>query len=339
MIGLRQSFTTLEGWTVVSLEELPFVSVVVSFHNEGAFLNQCVASLLELSYPPERFEIILVNDGSDDGSEEAVSELVRANEARIRILTQPDKGPAAGRNLGVSNAKGSIVAFTDPDCIVDKGWLKQHVANYRSEDIGGVEGKVETDWDQLMEPIRISPAGYRYVTCNISYRREVLEKVGLFDEQFRWKEDDEVAYRVIKAGWKIVTDEHAIIYHPVKKLSARGLVRFGLKHRYDVPFYGKHPDVAKGYFRMVKFGPIALTREFFVACGLILIFLLALVGLLTGNVITLLPLIPAAVWGMIHRRSMLRRKVKASILWMTIFILLIEVGRLWGTIKFRRFFL
>lgn len=183
------------------------------------------------------------------------------------------------------------------------------------------------------------PLGYRYVTCNISYRREVLEKVGLFDERFRWKEDDEIAYRVIKSGWKIVMDERAVVYHPVTKLNARGVVRFGLKHRYDVLFYGKHPDIAKDYFRMVKFGALALSREFFAVCGLLLILLLAFAGLLTSNLIELLPLTLASVWAVFHRRSMLRRKVKASILWMTVLVVLIEVGRLWGTIKFRRLFL
>lgn len=324
---------------MTSAGESPFASVIVSFHNDVAFLKQCLLSLLRQSCPPERYEIILVNDGSEDGSQETVSEIVQANPARIRVLTQVEKGPAGGRNLGVRDAKGSVVAFTDPDCTVDKAWLTQHLKHYTSEDVGGVEGRVETDWERLLVPTRISPAGFRYVTCNISYRREVLEKVGLFDENFRWKEDDDLAYRVIKAGWKIVPDGEAIVYHPVKQLTVRGLVTFGLKHRYDALFYRKHADVAKEHFGFARLGPIALTPEFFYCLGEIAILVLTLVGLLSGMLIALLPLVVAGLWGIFHRRRMLRRRPKVSFLWMLVFIPLIELGRLWGTIKFRQIFL
>ena len=328
-------------------EQVPYVSVV-AFYNERALLNKCVASLLKQSYEPTRYEILLVNDGSDDGSEREISEVVEANKTRIRILTEINKGPAGGRNFGISNAKGSIVAFTDSDCVADEDWLKQLVANYTSEEVGGVEGKVETDWDQLMAPIRVSPAGFGHVTCNISYRRDVLQKVGLFDEQFRWKEDEDLAYRVIKGGWKIATNERAIVYHPVTKLNTRGLVRSALKHQYDVLFYRKHPDVAKDSFHAVRLGPIALTRGFFATSWFLLIFLLALAGLLTGNLIALFPLISTGIWAIFYVRSSQwgrsRRKypessLKALILWMSILVFVTEMARLWGTFRFRRLFL
>jgi glycosyltransferase involved in cell wall biosynthesis len=322
-----------------SHSQLPLVSVVVSFHNEGAVLKRCVSSLLKQTYPLDRYEIVLVNDGSNDMSEDDVAEFIRASPVQVKILRQADRGPAAGRNLGVTNASGSIVAFTDPDCVAHSDWLTKHVRNYVSDQVGGVEGKVETDWDQLMEPIRISPAGYRYVTCNMSYRREVLQKVGLFDETFRWKEDDDLAYRVIDFGLDLVSDDRAVVYHPVKKLNAKGLIRFGLKHRYDVLFYSKHLKIGKGYFRTVYAGRITLTREFFLTCGAVLVFVIAVGGLLTRNVFVVPVLVAVGLWAAMHRRGMLRRKVKSSILWMGVYIVFIELGRLWGTLKFRKFFL
>jgi GT2 family glycosyltransferase len=322
-----------------SADQLPFASVVVSFHNEAAFLNRCVASLLKLSYPSESYEIILVNDGSEDGWEAIVAELVRANPTRIRVLSQTDKGPAAGRNLGILNSRGSVVAFTDPDCVVEPNWLLQHVKSYTSQEVGGVEGGIETDWDELLYPIRVSPAGSLYVTCNISYRREVLEKVGLFDENFRWKEDDDLAYRVIENGWRLVSDTSAVIYHPVKYLKPRALIRLALKRRYDVLLYKKHQDIAKDYLRLKKLGPVALSPEFFSACGGLLGVLLVLVFLTVAPVVAAVAFICLFGWAVFKRRSMARRKQKASLFWMTVQVLSIEVGRLWGSFKFHQFLL
>lgn len=322
-----------------SADQLPFASVVVSFHNEAAFLNRCVSSLLKLSYPSESYEVILVDDGSEDGWEGIVAELVRANPTRIRVLSQTDKGPAAGRNLGILNSRGSVVAFTDPDCVVDSNWLLGHVKSYTSQEVGGVQGRIETDWDELLYPIRVSPAGSLYVTCNISYRREVLEKVGLFDENFRWKEDDDLAYRVIENGWRLVSDASAVIYHPVKYLKPRALIRLALKRRYDVLLYKKHQDIAKGYLHLKELGPVALSPEFFSACGGLLAVLLVLVFLTVAPVVAAVALICLFGWAVFKRRSMARRRTKASFLWMTVQVLSIEVGRLWGSFKFHRFLL
>jgi GT2 family glycosyltransferase len=322
-----------------SADQLPFASVVVSFHNEAAFLNRCVASLLKLSYPSESYEVILVNDGSEDGWEGIVAELVRANPTRIRVLSQTDKGPAAGRNLGILNSRGSVVAFTDPDCVVEPNWLLRHVKSYTSQGIAGVEGRVETDCEELLDPIRVSPAGFRFVTCNISYRREVLEKVGLFDENFRWKEDDDLAYRVIENGWKLVSDTSAVVYHPVKYLKPRALIRLALKRRYDVLLYKKHQDIVKGYLHLKTLGPVALSPEFFSVCAGLLGVLLVLVFLTVAPVVAAAAFICLFGWGVFKRRSMARRRPKASFFWVTVQVLSVELGRLWGSFKFHRFLL
>lgn len=318
--------------------ELPFVSVVVSFHNETRFLRKCLESLLKQMYPQDRYEIILVNDGSTDASEASVSDLTKGT--KVKIVAQADKGPAAGRNLGAITAKGTIVAFTDPDCVAHETWLSEHVGQYVSSQVGGAVGRVETDWEKLLYPIRISPAAYPgYITCNISYRREVLEEVGMFDENFRWVEDDELAYRVIEAGWTISKAESAVVYHPVKRLTLRGLVRVALKHRYQVLFYKKHPDIAKSYLRIVVPGPIALTSEFLLSAGGIFFLACVAILLFTNLAVSFTLLALVALLAIGYRRRMLRRKAKASIFWMAVYIPLVEIGRLWGSLKFRRFLL
>ncbi len=319
--------------------DLPFVSIVVSFHNDSSFLRKCVESMLDLAYPPEKFEIILVNDGSTDNSQETITDLLAAHPTKVRLLSQADRGPAAGRNLGIQNAGGEIVAFTDPDCVIDQGWLTHHVGNYTSEEVGGVEGRIETNWGQMLTPIRISPAGTRYVTANMSYRRDVLEKVGGFDERFRWKEDDDLAYMVMGAGWKIVSDHEAVVFHPVRELSVHALVAQAMKFRYDALFYRKHRKVARSYFGLIGLGPLELTPEFFLSCGAVGILVLVLAGFLSGSPLAILPLIAVGVLVIFQQHRAGKRKVKSSIPWMILFTMFVEVGRVWGAIKFRQFFL
>jgi GT2 family glycosyltransferase len=319
--------------------EFPFISVVVSFHNEGALLRKCLQALLNQTYPRDRYEVILVNDGSADGSQETISDILLNPNTTVRIFSQSDKGPAAGRNLGVANAKGTVVAFTDPDCIADSAWLMEHARHYAEREVGGVEGRIETDCKELLYPIRVSPAGFRYVACNISYRREVLERIGLFDENFRWREDSDLAYRVIGAGWKIESERDAVVYHPVKKLTKRALAIYGLKHRFDVALYRKHPDIVGKDFRLRKLGPVALSREFFsCAAGLLSAFLLWL-AFSVSIPLSLSLFIVLAAWAILQRHRMLRRSARASLAWMVAFIVLVEIGRVWGSFQFRRFML
>ena len=257
----------------------------------------------------------------------------------MKLFSQSDKGPAAGRNLGVVNAKGSIVVFTDPDCVADSAWLMEHARHYVTREVGGVEGRVETDWEELLYPIRVSPAGFRYVTCNMSYRKDVLNKVGMFDEGFRWREDTELAYRVIAAGWKIDSERSAVVHHPVKTLTKPALVASGLKHSYDVALYMKHPDLTMKDLRLRKLGPIALSPEFFFSvAGLVSVLLLCLAFLMsTAFGIFLVALLGSAA--ILKRQGMLRRKAKASLIWMTVFTILIEIGRLRGSFRLRSFVL
>jgi GT2 family glycosyltransferase len=254
------------------------------------------------------------------------------------VVTQREKGPAAGRNLGVINSRGVIIAFTDPDCIVSETWLGNHARHYVSSDVGGVEGNIETDWNQILEPMRISPAGYRFVTANMSYRRDVLERVGAFDEDFKWKEDDDLAYRVMKAGWRILSDKQASVYHPVRVLSFRDLITRALKRRYDVLFYKKHRDVAKRHFRMKELGPVALTKEFLHACELVTLVVIAALAISLWSTFALLAVGLAGLFAFVHHASIRRRGLRGSVIW-AVFILLIVVGRMWGCVKFRTFFL
>lgn len=97
------------------MQKIPLVSVIVPVFNEEKYLDACLSSLFDQTYP--RFEIIVVDDGSDDASTQI------AKNYPVRILTQKHSGPGSARNKGAQNAKGEILIFSDADMKYDKNYM------------------------------------------------------------------------------------------------------------------------------------------------------------------------------------------------------------------------
>jgi len=177
------------------------VSVVIPTFNRSGTLRQTLAGLIAQDYPD--YEIIVVDDGSTDGTDD----MVMREFPSVRYLRQPNRGPAAARNVGIRMSSGVIVAFTDDDCLPPSDWLTRLVDGYtRYPEAVGVGGYLETPAEMLKHNVL---ARYeRYVTreqykardeevlggfecpaggtCNMSYRKSVLTEVGGFDEGFRY---------------------------------------------------------------------------------------------------------------------------------------------------------
>ena len=220
------------------------VSVVIAAYNQKELLSSCVRALLEQDLRrQDAFEIIVADDGSADGTREYLEKSFSKN---IKYLRQANNGPASARNLGIKNSSGSIVAFTDADCRPDKAWLSSALKHFEDETISGVEGRTV-----LMNPENNTPfshftenlTGGRYLTCNIFYRRSVLEKAGGFDERFKLaiREDTDLAFTVLEAGGKIVFSPQTIIRHPVSGPDYGRFFKKAKEAYYDALLYKKHP--------------------------------------------------------------------------------------------------
>ncbi|HEU5083324.1 MAG TPA: glycosyltransferase [Acidimicrobiales bacterium] len=135
---------------------------------------------------PHRFEVVVVDNGSRDGTWEVLQRLVSGSTLRIAARRLPtNRGPAAARNAAVASSRAPLLAFTDDDCLPEPGWLEALVSSADGADI--VQGRTEPDrtqpragvWDRT---IRIDAPTALFETCNIAYRRSAFDGAGGFDE-------------------------------------------------------------------------------------------------------------------------------------------------------------
>jgi len=198
------------------------VSVVVSTYNRSEKLKECLESLFDQSYPKDKYEVIVVNDGSSDNTEDVLKECAKKAPCEFRWLTQENRGAAAARNRGIRSAKKDIICFIDDDCIADKCWIENLVKGFDDETVGGAGGRIlahnsrslverylESKMDQ---EVAINLFSF-VATGNAAYRRHVLEKLGGFDESFKSSEDNDLGIRVRLAGYKLKYVPEAVVYH------------------------------------------------------------------------------------------------------------------------------
>lgn len=176
----------------------PLVSVIIPVFNGAAFLAQAVESLLAQNYP--RLEIIVVDDGSTDGLAAAVEALP----VQVRLLAQPNAGPAAARNLGLRAASADLIGFLDVDDLWPPGKIAAALAAFAAHPAADVVlGRA-----QLLE--RMADGTYRFVGSPADgfaayigaalYRRRAFAQVGIFDPLLRFAEDLDWFGRARQAG-------------------------------------------------------------------------------------------------------------------------------------------
>ena len=195
------------------------VSVIVPTYNRKAWLKECLDALIKQTYPRTRYEIIVADDGSSDGT----AELVKSYKGII-YLHQQNQGQAAARNLGLSAAHGSIIAFTDDDCIPSKDWIDHGVEALSSLRLDGVEGLTTTDKEKTspLSVITYTYHGGGFMTCNCFYTKKALDAVGGFAaaRHMRFREDTDLALRMMDAGFNLSFDERPKVFHRVVKMTA-----------------------------------------------------------------------------------------------------------------------
>lgn len=207
------------------IEPDPQVAVVVATYCRSHLLPRLVAALEQQQDPPG-FELVVVDDASSDDTWTTLQQLATDSPIAIRPLRQPrNRGPAAARNLGWRTSVAKLVAFTDDDCAPEPGWLRDLVRGLAEADIA--QGRTVPDPREVAQTgpfsrsMSVTTEDGFYQTCNVAYRRSVLEQAGGFDEAFRFPagEDTNLAWRARAAGATTCFRPAAIVRHAVRPSS------------------------------------------------------------------------------------------------------------------------
>ncbi len=197
-------------------EMLPRISVVIPTYDAEETIGPLLGSLLKQDYPD--YEVIVVNDGSKDGTKAIVEKYP------VKLLDQPNRGASAARDAGLRAATGDIVTYVDSDVTVTPDWLRRLVAPLCDPTIGATTGRTVfqrngacTSWLRSMDIERRNARRHEYTRLangpNSAFRKNVLLEVGGFDPHWYHAEDTEVSYRVWQKGYKIRYVPEAVVNH------------------------------------------------------------------------------------------------------------------------------
>ena len=238
----------------------PFISVVVPLLNEEPYMERLTRSLLEQDYPHDRYEILMADGGSTDRTLAILADLDA--QGRIRVLDNPGRTAPAALNVAIAEARGEIVTRVDGHSYVSTDYLSRIVAVMEETGAPVVGGPVRMVADTpfrkalveaLYARIAVGSVPYRTLTRRAlveslqtgSFRREVLERVGPFDESLAVVEDLDMNTRIRKAGFALLLDPSIRFWYcPRPSLAALwgqiyavGLVKARILR--------KHPDIFK----------------------------------------------------------------------------------------------
>jgi GT2 family glycosyltransferase len=260
--------------------KFPFVSVIIPCLNEEKYIRRCLISILENDYPKDKLEIIVVDGGSTDGTTKIVKELARKH-SNIKLLGRAGVNCPSAMNIGIKKAKGDIISKVDAHGYVDSDFLKINVKYLcENKDIKCTGGPIRQLGESFIAKanayarisvfgvgrgiysIEENPRFVDTVQCG-TYSKEIFNEIGLFDELLQYGEDEELNWRIRKAGYKILcTPEIKFFYYA--RTSLKGLFRQYYHYgNARVKVIRKHPD----FLRIKHLIPSAFV--FSLGCSLI----------------------------------------------------------------------
>jgi glycosyltransferase involved in cell wall biosynthesis len=207
--------------------DTPFVSVIIPVYNDAERLQTCLKALQVQTYPKDKYEIVVIDNGSTESPQPVVEQF---SQARMDQESKP--GSYAARNKGILLAQGEVIAFTDADCIPASDWLEQGVKNLlNTANCGLVAGRVDLF---LQDPNQPTPVelyqkltSFRqeaYVknlkfgpTANVFTFKHVIDAVGSFNDNLKSGGDFEWGNRVFSAGYQQIYADEVKVAHPARR--------------------------------------------------------------------------------------------------------------------------
>lgn len=230
--------------------------VVVPTHRRSGLLARMVSALEQQTLPVDDFEVIIVDDGSQDDTAATLQELARETKLHLRpMVLETNRGQGVARNRAWRSSPAPLVAFIDDDCVPDPGWLEAGVQVLEDHPTMGVaQGRT------LMGPGEISEwTIYREITgptpwfeaCNLFVRREALEAAGgFFEDNQGWGcEDTMLGWGVLAAGWGRGFVHDALVWHDCGVRSVATHVRYGWARGRACMVARRYPDFRRALWR------------------------------------------------------------------------------------------
>ncbi len=197
------------------------MSIVIPTFNGAARIGNCLDAILRQAATRD-VEVLVVNDGSRDNTAEVIQ-----GYPGVRLINQTNAGPAAARNRGAKEARGTILLFTDDDCVPTPGWLDAMLEPFKDPEVAGVKGVYRTHQIELVARFVQLEYEDRYRLMNglssidfidtysAGFRRDRFLEIGGYDVSFpvACAEDVELSYRMSARGWEMKFAPHAVVYH------------------------------------------------------------------------------------------------------------------------------
>jgi len=248
-------------------------SIVIGTYNRADLLRRALESLMQQSCGAEAFEVIVVDDGSDDATEEDLSELGRKF-PNLRVLTTgANLGLSHARNLGLAHAAGEYVLYTDDDCIAHRDWVEKMCSCLESHPVaaGAIDSPKGSGvklshnishFHPFMQGRRSGPIDF-IAGANMGFRRQVLEELHGFDESRKLAGDTQVCLKARAAGYQPWLNQEAVVVHDPAYLTLATAVKSAYEHarttillREEFRSLLRTPFVLRSSFLLRLFSPL-----------------------------------------------------------------------------------
>ena len=244
--------------------DAPLISLIVPTYNRLPILRKCLAALEAQTQPKSDFEVIVIDDGSDDGSEGFLRDY--HPEFRFQYLRQRNSGTGAARRNGVAHASGDYLLLMNDDSICDPDVVEQHLSVHRKFStqrwavLGSFEYPAEARRRALTHYFCVEPFMFpqvsmeegcpytysHFITCNLSVRRDAVMGVGSFASIYKLSEDTEMGLRLCEEGFRVLYHPKAHAWHDHLPYPARNLIRRARVYGTDYfHMFRRHPRVMK----------------------------------------------------------------------------------------------
>ena len=225
------------GLGTVAGTGLPSCTVVIPTRDRPVMLADCLESIARSDYPLDLLDVVVVDDGAVGDARPAGVDAV-CDRLDVSLLESNGRGPSAARNLGASEARGSVLLFTDDDCRVDAQWLRTLTLSIRDTPTSAAGGRIvnqlgDNRWSTASQRVidivyvyyNADPARATFVASNnLAVHADAFRKFGGFDEEFRWAEDRDFCRRWLAAGCELIYVPAAIVEH-AHRLTGQAFVR------------------------------------------------------------------------------------------------------------------